>query len=109
MTVQHRCGRESCTASSLAWRTPMDKRVISLLKTQCYVDGRWVGEPKLSVTNPATGEEVAKVPLMSAEDTRKAVQAAERAFAGWSRMLAKERSKILRRWFELQMEHADEL
>src|SRR5258705_10073114 len=98
-------------AQHLPWHggPPMDKRVISLLKTQCYVDGRWVGEPTLPVTNPANGEEVAKVPLMSAADTREAIHAAERAFPAWSKLLAKERSKILRRWYELQMEHADEL
>src|SRR5262245_59653634 len=88
---------------------PMDKPVISLLKTQCYIDGRWVGEPKLPVTNPANGEVIAKVPLMGAEDTRAAVAAAERAFPAWSKLLAKERSRILRRWYDLQMEHADEL
>lgn len=87
----------------------MDKPVISLLRTQCYVDGRWVGEPALPVTDPATGEEIAKVPLMSAEDTRAAIAAAERAQPAWAGMLAKERANILRRWYNLQMEHADEL
>ncbi len=87
----------------------MDKPVISLLKTQCYVDGRWVGEPALPVTDPATGDEIAKVPLMSAEDTRAAIAAAERAQPTWAGMLAKERAKILRRWYDLQMEYADEL
>ena len=46
----------------------MDKKVVTLLKRQCYVDGQWVGEPALSVTNPATGEEVAKVPLTDTRD-----------------------------------------
>ncbi len=87
----------------------MDKPVISLLKTQCYVDGRWVGEPALPVIDPATGEEIAKVPMMSAEDTRAAIDAAARAQPEWAGMLAKDRAKILRRWYELQMEHADEL
>jgi succinate-semialdehyde dehydrogenase/glutarate-semialdehyde dehydrogenase len=87
----------------------MDKRTISLLKKQCYVDGQWVGEPALAVTNPATGDEIAKVPLTSAAGTREAIAAAERAFPAWSRMLAKDRSKILRKWFDLMVEHADEL
>ncbi len=87
----------------------MDKPVVSLLKTQCYVDGRWVGKPELSVTNPANGEEIAKVPMTSAEGTREAIAAAERALPEWSAMLAKDRAKILRRWFELQIEYADEL
>ena len=87
----------------------MDKPVITLLKNKCYVDGRWVGEPALPVTNPATGDEIAKVPLTSAEETRAAIQAADKALPAWSAMLAKERANILRRWYNLQMEHADEL
>jgi succinate-semialdehyde dehydrogenase/glutarate-semialdehyde dehydrogenase len=87
----------------------MDKPVISLLRNKCFVDGRWVGEPALPVTNPATGDEIAKVPLTSAEGTREAIAAAEKAFPAWSGMLAKDRAKILRRWFDLQIEHADEL
>ena len=87
----------------------MDKPTISLLKKQCYVVGQWIGEPALSVTNPATGTEVAKVPLMTAKQTDDAIKAAERAFPAWSKMLAKDRSKILRTWFNLMIEHADEL
>jgi succinate-semialdehyde dehydrogenase/glutarate-semialdehyde dehydrogenase len=88
---------------------PVDKPVISLLRTKCYVDGKWIGEPALSVTNPATGEEITKVPSLGVAETRAAIAAAERAFPAWSRTLAKERARILRRWYELQMEHADEL
>ena len=87
----------------------MDKPVVSLLKTQCYVDGRWVGKPELPVTNPANGDEIAKVPMTSAEGTREAIAAAERALPEWSAMLAKDRAKILRKWFDLQIEYADEL
>ncbi|MGH6815423.1 MAG: NAD-dependent succinate-semialdehyde dehydrogenase [Hyphomicrobiaceae bacterium] len=87
----------------------MDKRVVSLLKKQCYVDGQWVGEPALPVVNPANGEEIGKVPKFGAEETKTAIAAAERAFPSWSRLLAKERAKILRRWYDLQLEHADEL
>jgi succinate-semialdehyde dehydrogenase / glutarate-semialdehyde dehydrogenase len=87
----------------------MDKPVISLLKSQAYIDGQWVGEPQLPVTNPATGDEIAKVPLLDAKETKAAIAAAERAFPSWSTMLAKDRAKILRRWYELQVAHADEL
>ncbi len=87
----------------------MDKKVITLLKRQAYVDGQWVGEPALPVTNPATGEEIAKVPLIDAKGTKAAIAAAERAFPAWSKLLAKERANILRRWFNLMMDHADEL
>jgi succinate-semialdehyde dehydrogenase/glutarate-semialdehyde dehydrogenase len=87
----------------------MDKPVMSLLKNQAYIDGQWVGEPSLPVTNPANGETIAKVPVLGTKEVRSAVEAAERAFAGWSKRLAKERANILRRWYDLQIEHADEL
>jgi succinate-semialdehyde dehydrogenase/glutarate-semialdehyde dehydrogenase len=87
----------------------MDKPVISFLKSQAYINGLWVGEPQLPVTNPATGEEITKVPMLSANETKAAITAAERAFPGWSKMLAKDRAKILRRWYDLQVAHADEL
>jgi succinate-semialdehyde dehydrogenase/glutarate-semialdehyde dehydrogenase len=87
----------------------MDKKVITLLKTRCYIDGQWVGEPSLAVTNKATGEVYAKVPSLGAAETKQAIAAAERALPAWSAMLAKDRSRILRKWYDLMMEHADEL
>jgi succinate-semialdehyde dehydrogenase/glutarate-semialdehyde dehydrogenase len=87
----------------------MDRKLISLLKTQAFIDGAWVGEPRMVVTDKATGEEIARVPEMGASETNAAIAAAHRAFPAWSKLLAKERSKILRRWYELIVEHADEL
>lgn len=87
----------------------MDKKLITLLKTQAFIDGAWVGEPRMVVTDKATGEEIARVPDMGAEETNAAIAAAHRAFPAWSKLLAKERSKIIRRWYELIVEHADEL
>jgi succinate-semialdehyde dehydrogenase/glutarate-semialdehyde dehydrogenase len=87
----------------------MDKNVITLLKTQAFIDGAWVGEARMPVTDKATGEEIARVPAMGAAETNAAIEAAHRAFPAWSKLLAKERSKIIRRWYELIVEHADEL
>ena len=87
----------------------MDKPTISLAKNKCYVDGQWVGEPKVPVTNKATGDIMARVPDFGEAETRQAIEAANRAFHGWSRMVAKERSKRLRKWFDLMIEYADEL
>ena len=87
----------------------MDKNVITLLKTQAFIDGAWVGEPRMPVIDKATGEEIARVPAMGAAETHAAIEAAHRAFPAWSKLLAKERSKIIRRWYELIIEHADEL
>ena len=57
----------------------------------------------------ATGDVIAKVPDLGAAETRAAIEAAHRAFPGWSKLLAKDRSKILRRWYDLIIAHADEL
>ena len=87
----------------------MEKNVLTLLKQQAFIDGAWSGEPRLSVTDKATGDEIARVPDLGREDARAAIEAAHLAFQAWSRLLAKERAGILRRWYELILEHADEL
>jgi succinate-semialdehyde dehydrogenase / glutarate-semialdehyde dehydrogenase len=87
----------------------MDKPTITIAKNQCYVDGQWVGEPKLPVTNKATGDIMARVPEFGEAETREAIAAANRAFPKWSKLLAKERSKLVRRWYDLIVEHANEL
>jgi succinate-semialdehyde dehydrogenase/glutarate-semialdehyde dehydrogenase len=83
--------------------------VSQLLRTQAYIDGAWVGEPRTAVVDKATGEVIARVPDLGAAETRIAIEAAHRALPGWSGKLAKERSAILKRWFDLIMAHADEL
>jgi len=87
----------------------MDKPTISLAKNKCFVDGQWIGEPKLPVTNKATGDVMARVPDFGEAETRAAIEAANRAFPGWSKLLAKDRARMVRRWYELVVEHADEL
>jgi succinate-semialdehyde dehydrogenase / glutarate-semialdehyde dehydrogenase len=87
----------------------MDATVITLLKNQAYIDGAWVGEPTLPVLDKATGETITRVPDMGAAETLAAIDAAERAFKPWAKSLAKERSRILRRWHDLILAHADEL
>ncbi len=87
----------------------MDRVSPSLIRQQCMVDGRWIGEPETAVYKPATGASLARVPNFGATETKLAIEAAHRAFPDWSSRLAKERSAILRRWFELQLHHAEEL
>ncbi len=87
----------------------MDKSLVSRMRSQAFIDGAWTGTPTCSVLDKATGEELAKVPALGAKETRQAVEAAHRALAGWSSRLAKERSQILRRWYELIIAHADDL
>ena len=73
----------------------------SLLREACFINGAWIGTPSRPVTNPANDRELAKVPVMSTAETMQAVEAAERAFPAWAALTAKQRSNILRRWFEL--------
>ncbi len=83
----------------------------SLLRTQCYIDGAWVGDNKtgIKVTDPATDEVIATVPSLGTAETRAALEAAERAGPAWAARPAKERSAILRRWFELLMANQEDL
>jgi succinate-semialdehyde dehydrogenase/glutarate-semialdehyde dehydrogenase len=70
--------------------------------TAALIDGEWVTSAKtFPVFDPATGEKLADVPDLTAADARRAVDAAYRAFPSWAAKPAKERAKILRRWFEL--------
>jgi succinate-semialdehyde dehydrogenase/glutarate-semialdehyde dehydrogenase len=80
-----------------------------LLRSQCYVDGRFVGDGVLPIHNPASGVELARVPDFGAAQATEAVEAAARAFPAWAKRVAKERSKLLRRWFDLMGEHREDL
>jgi succinate-semialdehyde dehydrogenase/glutarate-semialdehyde dehydrogenase len=70
--------------------------------SSALIDGEWItSERNFAVTDPATGEEVAKVPNLGAKDAARAIEAAAKAFPAWSAKTAKERAAILRRWFDL--------
>ena len=83
-----------------------------LLKTQAYVDGQWIdadsGETH-PVTNPATGETIAEIAKCGTAETRRAIEAAELAQKRWRQTTAKERAAILRNWFNLMMQHQEDL
>ncbi len=87
----------------------MQLKTPTLIKDQCLIGGAWTGTPVDDITNPATGAVVGRVPDLGAHETRTAVEAADRAFRAWSGLLAGERAKVLRRWYELQQEHAEDL
>jgi succinate-semialdehyde dehydrogenase/glutarate-semialdehyde dehydrogenase len=83
-----------------------------LFRQNCYVDGEWVdalNRGTIPVTNPASGEQLGTVPRMGAEETRRAIEAADRALPAWRGKTAKERAQILRRWFDLMMANQDDL
>jgi succinate-semialdehyde dehydrogenase/glutarate-semialdehyde dehydrogenase len=84
----------------------------ALLKSQCYIDGAWVGADSgatRKVNNPATGETLSTVPDGGAAETRRAVEAAGRAFPPWRAKSADERARVLRRWYELMMANQEDL
>ena len=81
----------------------------ALLKNQCLVDGKWVGEGTDEVRNPATGAHIAKVPRFGFDETVRAIEAANRAFGPWAKMLPKERAKFLRRWFDLIVANREDI
>jgi len=84
----------------------------SLFRQQCYVDGAWVDaddKATLTVVNPATGVPVGTVPKMGVAETRRAIEAANAAWPAWRAKTAKERSNILRKWFELMMANQEDL
>lgn len=81
----------------------------ALLKSQAYIDDTWTGEPVDPVVNPASGDELSRVPRLGKPEAEAAVTAAARAFADWSKRLANERAAHLRRWFELIVQHQDDL
>jgi succinate-semialdehyde dehydrogenase/glutarate-semialdehyde dehydrogenase len=83
-----------------------------LVERRAYVGGEWVDADSgatFAVTNPATGESVAEVPRMGAAETRRAIEAAQRALPGWKGMLAKDRARIMRRWADLMLERSEQL
>ncbi|KAM4601072.1 succinate-semialdehyde dehydrogenase, mitochondrial [Polymixia lowei] len=81
-----------------------------LLRTQGYVDGRWVSAAStFPVLDPATGEEITKVADCGPAEAKQAVDAAYKAFYSWKQHTAKERSVLLRSWFNLLTQHKEEL
>ena len=85
----------------------------SLFKQQCYLNGAWVDAPAdaqtTTVTNPATGEVIGHVPRMGRDAAAQAINDANASWKAWRNKTAKERSAILRKWFDLMVANADDL
>lgn len=83
-----------------------------LFRQQAYIDGQWLDADNgqtLVVHNPASAERLGTVPKMSRAETRRAIEAAERALPAWRALTAKERAAKLRKWFELIMANQEDL
>jgi len=82
----------------------------SLLKTEGLINGQWVaGASRFAVHDPATGLKLADVANLGPQDARAAIDAANAAWPAWRNKTAKERSIILRKWYDLLMQHQDDL
>ncbi len=84
----------------------------TLLRTQCYANGKWLGASggaTLEVTNPADGSVIGTIPALGQRETREAIEAAERAWAGWRSKTGKERANIMRGWYTSMMENLEDL
>ncbi|HKT20068.1 MAG TPA: NAD-dependent succinate-semialdehyde dehydrogenase, partial [Stellaceae bacterium] len=83
-----------------------------LFREQAYIDGKWVAADRggaVAIDNPANGKRLGTVPEMGAAETRRAIEAAERALPEWRGRTAKERAAILRRWNDLMMANQEDL
>jgi len=83
-----------------------------LFRQQCYVNGQWIDADsgrRREIRNPANGQALGSVPSLGVAETRRAIEAAERAWPLWRELTAAERGKRLRRWFELLLEQQEDL
>jgi succinate-semialdehyde dehydrogenase/glutarate-semialdehyde dehydrogenase len=84
----------------------------TLLKNQAFIDGQWIDADsgnRLAVTNPANNEVIAEVAQCGGAETRRMINAAYRAQRRWAKTSAKERAGLLRRWYDLILEHQEDL
>ncbi len=91
---------------------PLQLKDPALFRTRCFIGGEWAdadsGET-VAIHNPATGEQLGTIPKMGAVETRRAIEAANAALPAWRALTAAARSRVLRKWFELIVEHQDDL
>ncbi|WP_342617941.1 NAD-dependent succinate-semialdehyde dehydrogenase [Rhodoferax sp. GW822-FHT02A01] len=82
----------------------------SLLKTEALINGQWIaGTSRFDVLDPSNGRKLADVANLGAADAEKAIAAANAAWGPWKTKTAKERSIILRKWFDLLMANQEDL
>jgi succinate-semialdehyde dehydrogenase/glutarate-semialdehyde dehydrogenase len=84
----------------------------ALLKSACYIGGHWIDSSphgRYPICNPASGELLLELPRCREQETRGAIEVAQQAFERWRKTTAKQRSETLRRWYDLMLEHRDDL
>src|SRR5687767_12923654 len=111
LSTTHR-GTEAPSMASTSTVTGVQLTDPKLFRQSCYVDGAWIDTASggtINVDNPATGEVIGTVPKFGGAETRKAIEASERAFVEWRKKTAKERAAVLRRWYELMIANQEDL
>ncbi|KAI9702281.1 MAG: succinate semialdehyde dehydrogenase NADP+ linked [Bogoriella megaspora] len=84
----------------------------SLLKSQSYIDGKWVGAKSgktFEVTDPASGKVIGEMPEMDASDCELAIKAAEKALVSFRKTTGRERARLLRKWYQLMVDNAEDI
>ncbi|QIB52000.1 NAD-dependent succinate-semialdehyde dehydrogenase [Pseudomonas sp. OIL-1] len=83
-----------------------------LFRQQCYIGGSWVdaqNEARINVDNPATGEDLGSIPSLSAAEIESTIDTAQAAFDSWKRTTAQERANLLMRWYQLMLDHQEDI
>lgn len=83
-----------------------------LFKQKAFINGEWINAysgKSTVITNPATTDVIGHVPLMGVEETRTAIEAADKAYRQWSKTTAKYKATVLRQWYDLIVENTAEL
>lgn len=83
-----------------------------LLRADAFVDGKWVAADhgaRFAVTNPSSGDRLVQVSDLGTAEAGRAIAAADAALPAWRAKTAKERASVLRRWFDLVMQHQEDL
>ena len=97
---------------SAVLKSSLSLRDMSLFRQQAFIGGRWEDADNGATThviNPANGEVVGKIATVGVKETRRAIDAADRALPDWRARTAKERAQILRKWFDLMMANQEDL
>lgn len=83
-----------------------------LLRSQCYANGRWIESAdgvRIPVFDPSSGNRIGSVPALGREEIAAVITAAHDAWPAWRGMTAKERARLLRRWYDLLVAHQEDL
>jgi succinate-semialdehyde dehydrogenase/glutarate-semialdehyde dehydrogenase len=90
----------------------MNLRNRELLRSQCYGDGHWfesADESRITVFDPSSGDRIGSVPALGREEIAAVISGAHAAWPAWRGLTAKERARLLRRWYDLLVLHQEDL